>query len=115
MADDDTIFDKILRGEIPCDRVYEDEWVLCFRDINPQAPVHAVVIPKKKARDVGELCALAPDFVGGYMAGIVKAAQRLGLEGGYRVVFNTGKDAQQSVAYVHAHILGGRVLGWPPG
>jgi histidine triad (HIT) family protein len=112
---DETIFDKILRGEIPADIVYEDEAVLAFRDINPQAPVHVVVIPKKKIRGFDGLSELGADFIGRYMLGIAAAAAKLDLAQGYRVVFNNGKDGQQTVEYIHAHILGGRQMGWPPG
>jgi histidine triad (HIT) family protein len=112
----DTIFDKILQKEIPADVVYEDEAVLAFRDINPQAPVHVVVIPKKKVTGFDKLSGLPEGFIGRYMTGIAAAAEKLGLAGGgYRVVFNMGKDGQQTVEYLHAHILGGRRLGWPPG
>jgi histidine triad (HIT) family protein len=112
---EDTIFDKIIRKEIPSDIVYEDETVLAFRDINPQAPVHVVVIPKKKVTGFDKIQDLPADFVGRYMAGIAAAAEKLNLEKGYRVVFNIGEHGQQTVPYVHAHILGGRQLGWPPG
>jgi histidine triad (HIT) family protein len=113
---DDTIFDKIIRKEIPADIVYEDEAVLAFRDVNPQAPVHIVGIPKKKITGFDKISALPADFTGRYMAGIAAAAAKAGLaENGYRVVFNIGKDGQQTVEYIHAHILGGRQLGWPPG
>ncbi|MCL1817537.1 MAG: histidine triad nucleotide-binding protein [Spirochaetaceae bacterium] len=112
---DETIFDKILRKEIPADVVYEDEAVLAFRDINPQAPVHGVVIPKKKTSGFDRLSELPHEFIGRYMTGVAAAAKALGLESGYRVVFNIGKDGQQTVEYVHAHILGGRALTWPPG
>jgi histidine triad (HIT) family protein len=112
---EDTIFDKIIRGEIPCDVVYEDEAVLAFNDINPQAPVHIVVIPKKKVSGFDRIAALPADFTGRYMSGIAAAAEQAGLVNGYRVVFNMGKDGQQTVEYLHAHILGGRGLGWPPG
>jgi len=112
---EDTIFDKILRKEIPADVVYEDDAVLAFRDINPMAPVHVVVIPKKKVSGFDKLAELPNDFIGRYMAGVAAAAKALGLDTGYRVVFNTGKDAMQTVAYIHAHILGGRRLSWPPG
>ena len=112
---DDTIFDKIIRKEIPSDVVYEDETVLAFRDINPQAPVHIVVIPKKKISGFDKISELPADFTGLYMVGIAAAAKKAGLPNGYRVVFNMGKDGQQTVEYIHAHILGGRQMGWPPG
>ncbi|MDR1626168.1 MAG: histidine triad nucleotide-binding protein [Spirochaetia bacterium] len=112
---EDTIFDKILKKEIPCDTVYEDEAVLAFKDINPQAPVHIVAIPKKKVSGFDAISDLPADFTGRYMNGIRAAARQAGLTNGYRVVFNMGKDGQQTVDYLHAHILGGRELGWPPG
>jgi len=113
---EETLFDKILRGEIPADVVYEDDYVLSFRDINPQAPVHVLVIPRTKITSLAESTALSVDTVGHFIHGVTRTARALQLEeGGYRVVFNTGADAQQSVPYVHAHILGGRKLSWPPG
>ena len=112
---EDTIFDKILRKEIRSDVVYEDDDVLAFRDINPQAPTHVVVIPKSKAAGFDRLQSLSPEVVGRYMQGVARAAEKLGLGEGYRVVFNVGRHGLQTVAYVHAHLLGGRMMGWPPG
>ena len=113
---DDTIFDRILRKEIPATYVYEDEHVVAIKDINPQAPVHVLVIPKKKIASLREAKNAPAEDLANLLAGISKVATQLGLdEGGYRTVFNSGRDAQQSVAYIHAHILGGRSLGWPPG
>ena len=112
----ETIFEKILRKEIPAQIVFEDEWVLAFKDINPQAPVHVLVIPKNKYRHVGEFANATVQEAGEYLRRIALVAEKLGLtENGYRVVFNTGGDGQQSVDYVHAHILGGRQMEWPPG
>ena len=111
-----SIFDKILRGEIKTDVVYEDDLVLAFRDINPQAPVHVLVIPKKKITSFAAIDPLAAEELGNYMKRISKVAKELNLnENGYRVVFNHGKNGQQTVDYIHAHILGGRPLNWPPG
>lgn len=113
---EETLFDKILKGEIPADVVYEDEHVLAFRDINPQAPVHVLVIPRTRIASLAESTTLPAEAVGNFIHGVTRTARALALEeGGYRVVFNTGADAQQTVAYVHAHILGGRKLSWPPG
>jgi len=113
---DDTIFDKILRKEIPSDAVYEDDDVYAFRDIEPQAPVHVLVIPRKKVASFADLPDADPGDVAALMQGVAKVARKLGLEeSGYRVVFNTGPDALQSVQYLHAHIVGGRKLSWPPG
>jgi histidine triad (HIT) family protein len=113
---DDTIFDKILRKEIPADVVYEDDEVLAFRDINPQAPTHVLVIPKQKWTSFAQFRESDPAAIGRYMMKISDVANQLELESsGYRVVFNHGKDGQQSVNYIHAHIIGGRGLKWPPG
>lgn len=112
---EDTIFDKILRREIPAEIVHEDEDILAFRDINPQGPTHVVVIPKKKTSGFDRLADLSPEDTGRYLHGIARTAEKLGLSEGYRVVFNIGKHGQQTVAYVHAHIIGGRQMGWPPG
>ncbi len=113
---DDTIFDKILRREVPSEAVYEDDDVYAFRDIEPQAPTHVLVIPKRKMESFADLADAKDAEVAGLMQGVSRVARELGLEDrGYRVVFNTGPDALQSVAYLHAHILGGRKLSWPPG
>ena len=111
-----TIFERILAREIPANIVYEDDDVLAFRDINPQAPTHILVIPKQKIKGVAELDKLPDAFLGTYMKKIAEVAKEAGLEsGGYRVVFNQGKHGQQTVPYIHAHILGGRQMSWPPG
>ena len=112
----ESIFDKILKKEIPCDAVYEDDNILAFKDINPQAPVHVLVIPKQKIEGFPNLCDCDPQFIGNYIQGVAKVARKLGLEeNGYRIVFNSGKDGQQTVDYIHAHILAKRQLKWPPG
>ncbi len=112
----ETIFDKIIAKEIPAKIVYEDDWVLAFHDVNPQAPVHVLVIPKKKVRGFAEFTSQDAVDVGNYMLRIAKVAKQLGLDAdGYRVVFNNGRNGQQTVDYIHAHILGGRQLSWPPG
>jgi histidine triad (HIT) family protein len=111
-----TIFEKIIDREIPADIVSEGSHYLAFRDINPQAPVHVLVIPKARVRGMDEIHQLEPEMLHGFMSGIRETARELGLEdSGFRVVFNTGKDAQQTVDYLHAHILGGRAMSWPPG
>ena len=111
-----TIFEKILAKKIPANIVYEDDFCLAFKDIQPQAPVHVLVIPKKKMQSFVEVAEQDVNFLGRYMQGISKAAKALELDSsGYRVVFNSGKDAQQTVDYIHAHILGKRSLDWPPG
>ncbi len=111
-----TIFDKIISKEIPAKIVYEDDLVLAFHDINPQAPVHVLVIPKKKVDRFADLKNHRPEDVGSFFVRVAQVAQQLGLDGpGYRVVVNNGRDGAQSVEHLHAHILGGRGLGWPPG
>jgi histidine triad (HIT) family protein len=112
----DTVFDRILRREAPADILYEDEHVLAFRDVNPQAPVHVLVIPKRKARSLAELAKRDAVEAGVFLRGVALVAEKLGLaEKGYRVVMNCGRHGQQSVDYLHAHVLGGRQLRWPPG
>lgn len=108
-----TIFDKILEREIPASIVYEDDYVLAFKDIHPQASVHVVVIPKKRAKDFAEVAAQwLPTEVGAFWRSIGAVAQSLGLQkDGFRVVFNNGMNAGQTVAYIHAHILAGEPLG----
>ena len=116
IEDNMTLFDKILAGEIPAQVVYEDDKVMAFRDINPQAPVHVLVIPKMKVARFQELPERDDAEVGVFFSRVAKVARELGLEkGGYRVVVNNGRDGQQTVEYLHAHILGGRGLTWPPG
>lgn len=111
-----TIFDRILKGEIPADILYQDDDVVAFRDIQPVAPVHVLVIPRSKFASLIEARDQDPLVLGRLMQGISRVAASLGLDAdGYRVVFNSGRNAQQSVAYVHAHVIGGRALGWPPG
>ena len=112
----DTILDRILSGDIPADTVYEDEHVLAFRDIQPQAPTHVLVIPKHRVERFAEIADEDDEWIGRFFSRVSKIASRLGLdEDGYRVVINNGKNGQQSVEYLHAHILGGRALNWPPG
>jgi histidine triad (HIT) family protein len=116
MSGSETIFERILHGGAPADVVYEDEHVLAFRDLRPQAPVHVLVIPKKRARNLSDLREWDATGAGGFIRGVAAAAASLGLEeAGYRVVMNCGRHGQQSVDYLHAHILGGRQLHWPPG
>jgi histidine triad (HIT) family protein len=113
---EETIFDKILKNEIPAQVVFEDDDVLAFRDINPQAPTHVLVIPKTKWTSFAELQDADELAVGRFMKKVSLVASHIGLsESGYRVVFNHGRDGQQTVDYIHAHIIGGRSLVWPPG
>ena len=107
------LFCRIASGEIPSSKVYEDEKVLAFHDIDPQAPVHVLVIPKQHFDSILD----ADAEIVGYMQTVVaKLAKELGIdESGFRLVVNTGKDGQQSVKHLHMHILGGRSMQWPPG
>src|SRR5437764_12980221 len=110
-----TIFQRIIDHEIKADIVYEDDRCLAFRDINPQAPTHVLVIPKKPIVSIDHL---APDdgaLVGHMFDVIRRLAEQLKLTGGYRVVTNVGTDGGQSVDHLHFHILGGRQMTWPPG
>ncbi len=112
---DNCIFCKIVRREIAADEVLRDEHVVAFRDLNPQAPVHVLVIPTEHAE---HLSAFAAAGNGAAAARILTAAAEIGTRygpGGYRVVINEGPDAGQSVFHLHAHVLAGRPLGWPPG
>ncbi len=113
---DTTIFDRIIRHEADADIVFEDDVVMAIRDINPQAPAHILVLPKRKVRNFAELAGEDPDAIGRYMQRVAKVAADEGLEkDGYRLVFNVGRNGQQSVDYLHAHILGNRQMQWPPG
>lgn len=115
--DNQTIFGKILRGEIPSSKVYEDEDVYAFKDINAAAPVHILVIPKQHIVNLYGATEQDALLLGKLMLATAKIAreQGLGEEEGYRVVLNNGAGAGQSVFHMHAHILGGRDLSWPPG
>ncbi len=112
----DCLFCAIVAGEIPATVVSETDRVLAFRDINPQAPTHVLVIPKDHYPHVAALAAADSGLLAEVIsqAHQVAAAEQVG-ETGYRVVFNTGEQAGQTVAHVHAHLLGGRLLTWPPG
>ncbi|MTJ21554.1 histidine triad nucleotide-binding protein [Dolichospermum sp. UHCC 0352] len=111
----ETIFSKIIRKEIPANIVYEDDLALAFTDVNPQAPVHILVIPKKP---IVSLATAEPEdqaLLGHLLLTVQKVAEQAGLENGYRVVMNTGVDGGQTVYHLHIHILGGRSMSWPPG
>jgi histidine triad (HIT) family protein len=110
-----TIFQKIIDREIPAKIVYEDDRCLAFHDINPQAPTHVVVIPKKEIPTVNDVTEADESLVGHLFVAIGKIAAQLGLPDGYRVVVNCGKDAGQEVMHLHLHMLAGRRLRWPPG
>lgn len=108
----DTIFDKILAGEIPSQKVFENEHVYAFRDINPAAPTHVLVIPKWKVARFAELKDQQVENIGEFFKHVSMIASQLGLESdGYRIVINNGEFGCQTVEYLHAHIIGGRQLG----
>lgn len=112
----DCLFCKIVTGEIPADRVLESERAIAFRDTNPQAPVHVLVIPRVHLPDLAAVAAADEGLLDELASLAHQVAVQEGVaEGGYRVVFNTGPDAGQTVAHAHGHVLGGRLMTWPPG
>ncbi|MET8678578.1 histidine triad nucleotide-binding protein [Streptomyces sp. NPDC004647] len=112
----DCLFCKIVAGEVPADVVRETETTVAFRDINPQAPTHVLVIPKVHYRDAATLAAAEPQLPADLLREAGEVAAEDKVDGtGYRVVFNTGSGAGQTVFHAHAHVLGGRGLDWPPG
>jgi histidine triad (HIT) family protein len=111
----ETIFSKIIRREIPADIVYEDDLTLAFRDVNPQAPVHILVIPKKPIESIAAATPEDAALLGELLLTIKRVATQEGLEEGYRIVINTGKDGGQTVFHLHLHLLGKRMMTWPPG
>lgn len=115
MSEQDTLFSKIIRREIPADIVYEDDMALAFRDINPQAPIHILVIPKKPIPRLADAVPEDHALMGHLLLTVKRIAEQVGLENGYRVVINNGQEAGQTVFHLHLHILGGRQMEWPPG
>jgi diadenosine tetraphosphate (Ap4A) HIT family hydrolase len=111
--DRNNVFARILRGEIPCRKVYEDEWALAFHDINPLAPVHVLVVPKGEYVSMADFTAEAsPEAVAGLFRAVGKVAEILGVvEGGYRVLTNHGANAHQEVPHLHVHLFAGAPLG----
>ena len=112
----DCLFCKIIKREIPASIVYEDDRVLAFNDINPQAPAHVLVIPKRHIESLNELAPGDDAIVGELVRRAAAIAKERGISaGGFRIVFNTNRDAGQTVFHVHLHLLGGRPMHWPPG
>ena len=112
----DCVFCKIVSGEIKTEFLYKDDYVACFRDIKPSAPVHLLVVPVKHISTPKELTEQDREIIGRMFQAVAKVTEQLGIaEKGYRMVTNVGPDAGQEVPHIHIHILGGRVLGWPPG
>ena len=111
----DTIFSKIIRREIPANIIYEDDLVLAFKDVNPQAPTHILVIPKKPIPQLAVATTEDQALLGHLLLTVKQVAQEVGLKNGYRVVINNGSDGGQTVDHLHLHILGDRQMKWPPG
>ena len=111
----DNLFLKIIERKIPADIVYEDDRSLAFRDINPQAPVHVLIIPKKVIPTHADLTEADKELLGHLHLVAAKLATQLGLADGYRLVLNCKERAGQTVPHLHLHLLGGRAFGWPPG
>jgi histidine triad (HIT) family protein len=115
-VDESCLFCKIVAGTIPATTVYRDTQVTAFQDIQPQAPVHVLLIPNEHIASTNDVNEDHTELLGYLMRTVQVVARGQGIaESGYRLVVNTGQDAQQSVAHIHIHILGGRHLGWPPG
>jgi histidine triad (HIT) family protein len=114
MGDEDCLFCKIVAGEVPADVVHEGERVLAFRDVSPQAPTHVLVVPRDHHADVGALAAADPDALTALTVAAEQVARAEGHDA-FRLVFNTGARAGQSVFHVHGHVLAGRDMTWPPG
>lgn len=111
----DCIFCKIAQKEIPSSAVYEDDRILCFHDLEPQAPVHVLIIPKKHIESLDAVTDEDRELLGYIMTKVKDIAQELGLENGYRLVNNCGEDGFQTVKHLHFHLLGKRKMTWPPG
>ncbi len=111
----DCVFCKIVAGEIPSKKAYEDDVCLAFYDLEPQAPVHVLLIPKQHIGSISEITEANSAVVAHIFEVAGRLAKELGLENGYRVVSNCGEDGGQSVPHLHFHLLGGRAMGWPPG
>jgi histidine triad (HIT) family protein len=111
----DCLFCRMIKGEAPCKKVYEDERAFAFHDIHPQGPVHILVIPKRHIRGLKEATEPDGELIGYCHLVAAKLAHEHGIENGYRTVLNVGPGAGQSVFHLHVHLIGGRHMGWPPG
>ncbi len=110
-----TIFEKIIAGEIPADKAYEDDLCIAIRDIEPQAPVHLLIIPKKVIPRVGDASLEDQSVLGHLLLIAGKIARQEGLKKGFRIVINNGQAGGETVPHLHVHLLGGRQMQWPPG
>ena len=116
MAEQNCLFCRLIAGEVPADVVYQDGRAVAFRDINPQAPVHVLVIPREHMESLDDAARRDEGLLGHLLRVAARVANEQGVSaGGYRTVVNTGADAGQSVFHLHVHVLGGRPLAWPPG
>ncbi len=111
----DCVFCRIVKGEIPANVVYEDDLLIAFHDLNPQAPVHLLIIPKEHITDATTIEDCQQAAVGRLLQASALVAKKMQLDGGFRLVTNVGADAGQTVMHLHIHLLGGRKMGWPPG
>jgi histidine triad (HIT) family protein len=111
----DCLFCKIVAGDIPSDVVHESGTTVAFRDLDPQAPTHVLVVPRSHHPDAASLAASEPEALVDLVKAAAAVAEQEGLGDGYRLVFNTGRAAHQTVFHAHLHVLGGRSMGWPPG
>ena len=111
----DCLFCRVIRGEVPSRKVYEDEHTYAFEDINPQAPTHVLVVPKKHIRGLKEATTEDAELIGRCHLVAAEIARQRGIEDGYRTVLNVGPKSGQSVFHLHLHLIGGRVMRWPPG
>lgn len=111
----DCLFCRIVSGEIPSKKIYEDDFTYAFEDLNPQAPTHVLIVPKKHIRGLKEATAEEAGIVGRCHLAAAEIARLRGIENGYRTVLNVGPGAGQSVFHLHVHLIGGRQLHWPPG
>lgn len=116
MTDETCLFCKIIAGEIPSDTVFEDDTIVAFNDINPVAPVHQLLVPRRHVQSAAELSEADAPMLGRLFAAAAELAREAGLpEKGYRLVTNIGPEAGQSVPHLHVHLIGGRRMAWPPG
>ncbi len=111
----ETVFDKIIKKEIPADIVYEDEQCLAFKDVNPQAPIHILIIPKQAIAKVADAIMEDQSILGHLLVKAGEIAEQLDVKDAFRLVINNGEDAGQTVFHLHIHLLAGRPLSWPPG
>ena len=111
----ETIFDKIIRKEIPADIVYEDDQCLAFKDVNPQAPIHILIIPKKAIAKIADAGNEDQNILGHLLLKAGEVAKELGIKDAFRLVINNGENAGQTVFHLHIHLLAGRAFSWPPG